>query len=202
MQNKFNQLIKRKNLKTNGIDLDLDILSSKTCRWFGCLFVREFHFKLLFPIWDTFIINGFGDIIIPKPHCLDYPLLLEDMPEVNIYAYSLETVVAEKFQTMIDRGVLNSRMKDFYDVYTIIQSDKLDKDILASAICEVFRNRVTEYYEGHPLFNGELKNDSNKQMQWKSFLKKIKYQENLSFEMVVDTIINFLDPYWILLKNN
>jgi predicted nucleotidyltransferase component of viral defense system len=124
------------------------------------------------------------------------------MPEVNIYAYSLETVVAEKFQTMIDRGVLNSRMKDFYDVYTIIQSDKLDKDILASAICEVFRNRVTEYYEGHPLFNGELKNDSNKQMQWKSFLKKIKYQENLSFEMVVDTIINFLDPYWILLKNN
>ena len=145
---------------------------------------------------------GFGDIIIPEPHNLDYPLLLDDMPGVNIYAYSLETVVAEKFQTMIDRGILNSRMKDFFDVYTIILSEKLDKDILIDAISTVLKNRGTEYYENHPLFNGELKSDSNKQIQWNSFLKKIKYKQNLSLEVVIETITNFLYPYWQLLKKS
>ena len=124
------------------------------------------------------------------------------MPGVNIYAYSLETVVAEKFQTMIDRGILNSRMKDFFDVYTIILSEKLDKDILIDAISTVLKNRGTEYYENHPLFNGELKSDSNKQIQWNSFLKKIKYKQNLSLEVVIETITNFLYPYWQLLKKS
>ena len=59
---------------------------------------------------------GFGDVIVPQPAHLDYPLLIEGLPAVNVEAYSLETVVAEKFQTMIDRGTINSRMKDFFDV--------------------------------------------------------------------------------------
>ena len=59
---------------------------------------------------------GFGDVIVPQPAQLDYPLLIEGLPAVNVEAYSLETVVAEKFQTMIDRGTINSRMKDFFDV--------------------------------------------------------------------------------------
>ena len=67
---------------------------------------------------------GFGDVIVPQPAHLDYPLLIEGLPAVNVEAYSLETVVAEKFQTMIDRGTINSRMKDFFDVYTIPVSSK------------------------------------------------------------------------------
>ena len=86
---------------------------------------------------------GFGDVIVPEPVNLDYPLLLEDLPEVNVAAYSLETVVAEKFQTMIDRGTINSRMKDFFDVYTILRSGKVDNDLLKKAVAEVFKNRGT-----------------------------------------------------------
>lgn len=87
---------------------------------------------------------GFGDVIIPQPVDLDYPLLLEDLPEVNVAAYSLETVVAEKFQTMIDRGTINSRMKDFFDVYTILKSGKVDNWVLKEAVVEVFENRGTK----------------------------------------------------------
>ena len=59
---------------------------------------------------------GFGDVITPYPLSLDYPSLLPDVPSVELYAYSLETLIAEKFHTMIDRDESNSRMKDFFDV--------------------------------------------------------------------------------------
>lgn len=143
---------------------------------------------------------GFGDIIIPGPQELDYPLILDDMPAVNINACSLETIVAEKFQTMIDRAVANSRMKDFFDVYTIISSGQLNSEILSEAIISVFKNRGTVYYENHPLFNGEFKNDPVKQIQWNSFLKKIKFNETLSLTNVIDIINKSLYPYWVMMK--
>lgn len=143
---------------------------------------------------------GFGDIVIPHPQELDYPLILDDMPAVNINAYSLETVVAEKFQTMIDRASANSRMKDFFDVYSIISSNKLDGTILADAIVSVFNNRGTGYYDNHPLFNGEFKNDPLKQIQWNAFLKKLKFKGSLPLNEVVDVITERLFPYWSALK--
>ena len=143
---------------------------------------------------------GFGDIVVPEPQELDYPLLLDDMPEVSINAYSLETVVAEKFQTMIDRALANSRMKDFYDVYSILSSDKVDKGILSDAIVSVFNNRGTGYDDNHPLFNGEFKNDPIKQTQWNAFLKKMKYKGVLPLNEVVDYITEKLSPYWLSLN--
>ena len=59
---------------------------------------------------------GFGDVVTPYPLSLDYPLLLPDVPAVELYAYSLETLIAEKFHAMVDRDESNSRMKDF-DLY-------------------------------------------------------------------------------------
>ena len=63
---------------------------------------------------------GFGDVVTPGPQDLTYPLLLENIPAVSLLAYSLETVVAEKFEAMISLSVNNSRMKDFYDLYRIL----------------------------------------------------------------------------------
>lgn len=147
---------------------------------------------------------GFGDIVVPEPQELDYPLLLDDMPEVSINAYSLETVVAEKFQTMIDRALANSRMKDFYDVYSILSSEsarvKVNEGTLSEAIASVFSNRGTTYTENHPLFNGEFKNDPIKQTQWNAFLKKMKYKGVLPLNEVVDYITEKLSPYWLSLK--
>lgn len=143
---------------------------------------------------------GFGDIVIPTPQELDYPLLLDDMPAVSINAYSLETVVAEKFQTMIDRALANSRMKDLYDVYSILSLQELDENILSDAIVSVFNNRGTGYDNNHPLFNGEFKNDPVKQTQWNAFLKKMKYKGDLPLMDVVDYITERLSTYWLLMK--
>lgn len=137
---------------------------------------------------------GFGDVIVPQPAQLDYPLLIEGLPAVNVEAYSLETVVAEKFQTMIDRGTINSRMKDFFDVYTILKADKVDEALLREAVAEVFANRGTEMDADNVVFTDDFAQDGMRQTMWKAYLKKIKYKEELPFTEVMDVIRERLQP--------
>lgn len=139
---------------------------------------------------------GFGDIIIPEAVELDYPLLIEGLPPVNIGAYSLETVVAEKFQTMIDRAESNSRMKDFFDVYGILYRGKVNQVMLAEAIREVFANRGTSYTSNHPLFNTDFEKEPMRLRMWDSFLKKIHYHEDLPFDTVISKIREKIGPIW------
>ena len=131
---------------------------------------------------------GFGDVIVPHPAQLDYPLLIEGLPAVNVEAYSLETVVAEKFQTMIDRGTINSRMKDFFDVYTLLKEDKVDNELLKEAVVEVFANRGTQPDAEHVVFSDEFAQDEVRQKMWKLYLKKIKYNDELPFNEVMSVI--------------
>lgn len=144
--------------------------------------------------------TGFGDIVIPKPEELDYPVLLADLPSTNILAYSLETVVAEKFQTMIERTTFNSRMKDFYDLYRIGLTQTLDTEMLQEAIRATFANRGTIYSENHILFSDKFASDPDLNQRWDAFLKKIKYEPRVSFAEVMVQIQNWLKPYWENLK--
>ena len=137
---------------------------------------------------------GFGDVIVPQPAQLDYPLLIEGLPAVNVEAYSLETVVAEKFQTMIDRGTINSRMKDFFDVYTILKADKVDEALLKEAVAEVFANRGTEMDADNVVFSDGFAQDGMRQTMWKAYLKKIKYKDEFPFTEVMDVVRGRLQP--------
>lgn len=143
---------------------------------------------------------GFGDIITPAPEKLTFPALIDTVPQAEILAYSLETVIAEKFHAMITLSLANSRMKDFFDVYRILESNRVNNEILAEAIKSTFANRKTPYLENHPLFTEKFFNDTNRQAFWKGFLRKIKYQDVLSFPTVGVLIIEKLLPYWELLK--
>lgn len=143
---------------------------------------------------------GFGDIVTPGPQNLDYPLLLGNLPEVSILAYSIETVVAEKFEAMVSLSVNNSRMKDFFDVYEILNRGKLDANVLTDAIRNTFKNRGTLYVESHPLFTEDFYTDTNRVARWKGFLKSIKWQKEISFEVIGKTIKTELARYWEMLK--
>lgn len=143
---------------------------------------------------------GFGDVVTPGPQDLQYPLLLEDVPSMSVLAYSLETVVAEKFEAMISLSVNNSRMKDFFDVYGILKVGKLDKEVLADAIKNTFHHRGTSYVENHPLFTDNFYKDANRIARWKGFLKGIKWKENIEFEAIGQTIKSELFDYWEILK--
>ena len=143
---------------------------------------------------------GFGDVITPFPQHLEYPALIDTVPDVNILAYSLETVVAEKFQAMISLSLGNSRMKDFFDVYQILTRQDVDPGILGEAIKATFANRDTKYVESHPLFSEEFYADATRTMYWRGFLRKIKYAGSLPFDEVGIIIRDRLRPYWETLK--
>lgn len=99
---------------------------------------------------------GFGDVVTPAPQELAFPALIDTVPQAEIKAYSLETVVAEKFHAMIVLSLANSRMKDFFDVYRILLTDRVDSEVLSDAIRSTFANRGTGYRENHPLFTEEF----------------------------------------------
>lgn len=143
---------------------------------------------------------GFGDVVTPYPASIDFPLLLPNIPSVNLQAYSLETVIAEKFHTMLDRDEYNSRMKDFFDCYQLLTKRELDDETLYDAIKATFHNRELEYNPKLKLFTAEFVNDSNQQMRWKLFLRKIQWKEELSFNVVMQVITDRLKPmaekYW------
>ena len=139
---------------------------------------------------------GFGDVTIPAPQELAYPVLLDEMSSFKVKAYSLETVVAEKFHTMIDLSIYNSRMKDFFDLYTILSTKNMDSANLTEAIKATFENRQTEYIEDHMLFEEEFFLDTTKTNQWNSFLQKIKYKDQLTFQDAGKLIQEKMKPYW------
>ena len=106
---------------------------------------------------------GFGDVVTPKPVDLDYPILLEHLPSAKILAYSLETVIAEKLHAVVDLADQSSRMKDYYDLYTILHNEKFDAYVLQEAIIRTFENRHTPYDDNTMFFRKEF--SENRQMQ-------------------------------------
>lgn len=145
---------------------------------------------------------GFGDVVTPAPQELAFPALIDTVPQAEIKAYSLETVVAEKFHAMIVLSLANSRMKDFFDVYRILMTDKVDDEILPEAIRFTFANRGTGYRENHPLFTEEFFASKDRQFFWKGFLRKIKFSEIIEFQTVGLLIKDRLQPYWESLRDD
>ena len=143
---------------------------------------------------------GFGDVVTPCPMTLDYPLLLTNIPSIQLQAYSLETVIAEKFHTMIDRDVYNSRMKDFYDCHQLLTRHNIDDQLLFDAICATFDNRQLEFNPDLRLFSSEFAADANRSIRWNSFLKKINVVDAVTFQEIMRVITDRLHPlynrYW------
>ncbi|ANH81691.1 hypothetical protein A8C56_12480 [Niabella ginsenosidivorans] len=135
---------------------------------------------------------GFGDKVTPRPTDMLFPALLEGIPAPHLLAYTVETVIAEKFQTMIFLGEINSRMKDFYDVYHLLTTKSIDAEMLRQAITTTFKNRGTDLSPEHSLFSAAFRNDPARVKMWETFLKKIKSTDPVSFQQVVETIIQKL----------
>ena len=139
---------------------------------------------------------GFGDVVTPHPVSLDYPLLLEGLPEASILAYSTETVIAEKMHAIIDLADQSSRMKDYYDIYHLLTSFQYDTAILQDAINRTFENRHTPHNAATMFFREDFPNHPQMQVRWTAFLRKAAINSALSFTEVVRWLQDTLRPYW------
>ena len=115
---------------------------------------------------------AFGDVIYPDPKTIDYPVIL-DFPKPRLKGYPPESVVSEKFEAMVKLGLLNSRMKDFYDVWLMMRQFNFDGAKLIKALKSTFTHRKTPLPEHRPLFAEEIYDEkSDRQTLWSAFLKK------------------------------
>lgn len=120
---------------------------------------------------------SFDDVICTKPSVIKYPVIL-DYPRPYLRGYPIESVISEKFEAMIKLGLLNSRMKDFYDIYLLIHKFEFVGLKLTKAIKGTFEYRKTSYPQHKLLFADEIYDEkSDQQVLWKAFLEKqnIKY---------------------------
>jgi len=137
---------------------------------------------------------GFGDIIIPSSELTNYPTLL-DLPAPHLCGYSRESTIAEKFEAMVKLGILNSRMKDFFDIWLMSRQFDLKGVTLAEAILKTFSTRRTRIPAEPVALTDAFANDTTKAVQWRGFLRRNRLSgAPKDFMEVIISIDAFLKP--------
>lgn len=137
---------------------------------------------------------GFGDVVVPSASIAQYPTIL-DMAPPKIYGYSRETTVAEKFEALVQLGQLNSRMKDFFDIWLLSRQFDFDGSTLARAIESTFVNRGTTIAKEPVGLSTAFASDRTKQAQWNAFLRKSRFGLAVpDLAQVIETMADFLRP--------
>ena len=133
-----------------------------------------------------------GDVITPKEIRYRFNLMLEDRT-IEVCAYNLETVLAEKLETVISRNVTNTRMRDFYDIYILqkLHGEQLNKEILWHALVATARKRGTleqiESGDIREIFN-EIETSSVMENLWKAYQKNYSYAVDISWHIVMESV--------------
>lgn len=131
-----------------------------------------------------------GDVITPKEMKYNYNSIFENK-KIPIMSYTLETVLAEKFQTIVTRGLFNTRLKDFYDVYILINTkiNELSKDNLIKAIKNTFERRETNFdIEQFNEVINDLIDDNNMNNLWNEYVSKNSYAKGIKFNDTINSI--------------
>ena len=136
-----------------------------------------------------------GDIITPREMKYNYNSIFEEK-KIPIMSYTLETILAEKFQTIVTRGLLNTRLKDFYDIYILINTkmDQLNKNNLIKAIQNTFKRRETNFdIEQFNDIVSDLIEDNNMNNLWDEYVLKNPYAKNINFNDTIKAIKEIID---------
>ena len=138
-----------------------------------------------------------GDVITPKEIQYSFKLMLEER-SINVWAYNLETVLAEKLETVISRGITNTRMRDYYDIHILIKlyGNTLNGKVLGKALLATAKKRETEYHlnDAQEIFD-EIQNDSNMQkdnQKWLSFFVGVRRLKSIPTVLFVHSLGNDL----------
>jgi len=138
---------------------------------------------------------GFGDAITPEPELISYPVIL-DLPAPQLRAYVRETVIAEKFNAMVELGFRNTRYKDFYDLWVLARTFDFDGRALSEAITATFSRRRTPIPTEIPIaLTTDFSEAPLKKTQWQAFLRRAKLmEEDVSLDEIVSHLREFLLP--------
>lgn len=138
-----------------------------------------------------------GDVITPRAIEFNYDLLLEDR-SIKLWSYNLETILAEKLQTVLARGILNTRMRDFYDIRMLVDTyeDKVNKAVLKDAFAATCKKRGTDnLQEQAEEIVKVIEADEQIQVLWRAYQKKYSYAADIDYASVIRGVRKLMD--WI-----
>lgn len=138
-----------------------------------------------------------GDVITPRAIEFNYDLLLEDR-SIKLWSYNLETILAEKLQTVLARGILNTRMRDFYDIRMLVDTyeDKVNKAVLKDAFAATCKKRGTDHLqEQAEEIIKIIEADEQLQVLWRAYQKKYSYAADIDYASVIRGVRKLMD--WI-----
>ena len=136
-----------------------------------------------------------GDKITPKEIEYQFKLLLEDR-SISVLAYNLETIMAEKLETVISRGDQNTRPRDYYDIYilTKLQYANIENDVLKAALRATTEKRGSfEVLKDYRRIMDTVKKSEVMQRQWKKYQKDFEYATDIVFEDLCDVVVELMD---------
>jgi len=137
---------------------------------------------------------GFGDLVTPAAEQINYPVLLDDLSPPRLGAYPVYTVVAEKLQAIVSLGMVNTRLKDYFDLQVLLEREQLDEEVLVAAVRRTFAVRSTPLPQEVPLgLSPEFADDYGKQAQWRAFLRANELVE-VPLSDVVERLSTWLMP--------
>ena len=136
-----------------------------------------------------------GDKITPKAIEYSYPMMFSD-GTLEIFAYNLETILAEKLETVISRGDQNTRPRDYYDIFILskLKGHEIDRDTLHKALSETAQKRnsgdlIPQYHS----IMGQIVKSSAMQQHWKTYQRDYEYAREVEFSSACETIIKIMD---------
>ena len=129
-----------------------------------------------------------GDVITPREIAYSYKLMFEDRT-IPIMTYPIETVLAEKLETVISRSITNTRMRDFYDIHILLKSQNIDADILALALERTAKKRGNfNLLENAESVLKVVKSDEDMKRLWNIYQKKFKYAGEYTWDEVIHSV--------------
>jgi len=131
-----------------------------------------------------------GDLITPRAIEYKYKTILENN-QISLYTYNYETIIAEKFETVLKRNISNSRMKDYYDLYYFVtyKWNDIDKATLEVAVDTTFKHRKSKkYLDKYNEIILNLSNDINLLERWNKYRKEHTYAKEVEFEDTIKAI--------------
>lgn len=137
---------------------------------------------------------GLGDVVTPGVVAITYPALLE-LPAPELAGYPVETAIAEKLEAVVDLGLANSRMKDFFDLWNLLANLELDGAVVTKAIGATFARRGTAIPDKEPIgLTAGFAADRDKLAQWSAFTRRLRLDPTPELAVVVARIMDFALP--------
>lgn len=134
-----------------------------------------------------------GDVITPSPIRYTFRGMFDEKKEIELWAYNIETVMAEKAETILRRGVFNTRARDFYDVYILSTTQEFDPDLVREAIIATSEHRhsATQIADMHGILQA-LRESTDLQSMWQKYCRQYSYARGITYEQVVESLETLL----------